>query len=84
MTHLYHERRGEQMSKKIHGMAPSLQVNEPYPKREPMQTENLLMREAVHHSSIESLAYQIYREKGGSALDNWLEAERILKNTHHN
>jgi len=30
-------------------------------------------------SSIRLRAYEIYREKGGSALDNWLEAERILK-----
>lgn len=26
-------------------------------------------------------AYQIYQEKGGSDLDNWLEAERMLKDT---
>jgi len=30
-------------------------------------------------SSIQHMAYQIYQEKGGSALDNWLEAEHILK-----
>ena len=33
----------------------------------------------VDNNSIQLLAYQIYREKGGSALDNWLEAERILR-----
>jgi len=33
----------------------------------------------VDNSSIQLLAYQIYREKGGAALDNWLEAERILR-----
>ena len=31
-------------------------------------------KEALQHSSIQLLAYQIYHEKGGAALDNWLEA----------
>ena len=34
----------------------------------------------VDHNSIQQLAYQIYREKGGAALDNWLEAENDLRN----
>jgi len=33
----------------------------------------------VDNNSIQLLAYQIYREKGGAALDNWLEAERVLR-----
>lgn len=33
---------------------------------------------AAGHDSIQARAYQIYQEKGGSALDNWLEAERDL------
>jgi len=33
----------------------------------------------VDNNSIQLLAYHIYREKGGAALDNWLEAERILR-----
>ena len=28
---------------------------------------------------IQLRAYQIHQEKGGSDMDNWLEAERILK-----
>jgi len=31
-------------------------------------------------SSIQSLAHQIHIGYGGSDLDNWLEAEEILKN----
>ncbi len=31
-------------------------------------------------NAIRFRAYEIYREKGGYALDNWLEAERTLKN----
>ena len=33
-------------------------------------------------SSIQLRAYQIYQEKGGLALDNWLEAEQTIKNNH--
>jgi hypothetical protein len=29
-------------------------------------------------SSIQIRAYQIHQEKGGSAMDNWLEAERAI------
>lgn len=78
----YHESREKQMNQKVHGMAPFQHENLPYPKSESMRTENILKKEAVHHDSIQLLAYQIYHEKGGSALDNWLEAERILKNNY--
>ena len=30
------------------------------------------------HAAVELRAYQTYQEKGGSDLDNWLEAERAL------
>jgi hypothetical protein len=31
------------------------------------------------HQDIKVLAYWIHEEKGGSDLENWLEAERVLK-----
>jgi len=31
-------------------------------------------------SSIQLRAYQIHQEKGGSAMDNWQEAEQALRN----
>ena len=37
---------------------------------------------AADDGSIQTLAYQIYQEKGGPALDNWLEAEQTVKNNH--
>ncbi len=82
MSKLYHENKETQMDKKIHGLVSSQHENLPYPRNQSMQTENILKREAVHHSSIQLLAYQIYREKGGTALDNWLEAEKVLKNNY--
>ena len=82
MSKLYHENREAQMDKKIHGLASSQHENMPYPRSQSMQTENILKKESVHHSSIQLLAYQMYHEKGGTALDNWLEAEKILKNNY--
>jgi len=35
---------------------------------------------AVEDSSIQTLAYQIHLRHGGSELDNWLEAEQVLRN----
>jgi Protein of unknown function (DUF2934) len=43
-------------------------------------SENIPTKGAVENNSIQLRAYQIYQEKGGSELDNWLEAERILGN----
>lgn len=83
MSKRYHESREAQMDKKIHGLASSQHEKLPYPRSQSMQTEDILKKEAVHHSSIQLLAYQIYHEKGGAALDNWLEAEKILKNNYH-
>jgi len=31
------------------------------------------------YEDVQKRAYQIHEEKGGSDLDNWLEAERVLK-----
>ena len=39
---------------------------------------------AMEDSSVQHTAYQIHQEKGGTALDNWLEAERKLKNAEIN
>ncbi len=36
----------------------------------------------IEHTIIQFQAYLIYQEKGGSDLDNWLEAERFLKNNN--
>ena len=47
----------------------------PYGEEMPYQVSET----TVDNNSIQLLAYQIYREKGGAALDNWLEAERVLR-----
>jgi uncharacterized protein YqgQ len=45
-----------------------------------IKSEDIHREVAVNGSSLQLIAYQIHQEKGGDALDNWLEAERILKN----
>ena len=40
--------------------------------------ENIQTKTAGDDSSLQRRAYEIHREKGGGALDNWLEAERSL------
>jgi len=35
---------------------------------------------ALQDSSVQLLAYQIHLKRGGSDLDNWLEAENLIKN----
>jgi hypothetical protein len=35
------------------------------------------------YEEVQRRAYQIHEERGGSDLENWLEAERALKEEHH-
>jgi hypothetical protein len=44
-----------------------------------IKSEGARSNGAVDENSIQLRAYQIYQEKGGSDLDNWLEAEQGLK-----
>lgn len=70
----------EQITKKGHGSAPfhygktSNQVNEA------SKSEDVSTKADEKDDSIKLRAYQIHEEKGGSDVDNWLEAERSLKN----
>ena len=59
----------EQIANKGYGSAPFHRVKDPYLAKEVIVEDN----------SIQIRAYHIHHEKGGSALDNWLEAERNLK-----
>jgi len=37
-------------------------------------------RIAIENDHIQLRAYQLHQAKGGSRLDNWLEAERTIRN----
>jgi len=72
------ENLAEQIANKGHGSAPFH-----YGKKSDQSTESAdaLVQEVVDKDSIQLRAYQIHQEKGGSAIDNWLEAEMDLGNS---
>jgi hypothetical protein len=47
---------------------------------EAVKLEDIHTKATDNDSSIKLRAYQIHEEKGGSELDNWLEAEQIMMN----
>ena len=46
----------------------------------PKEIRSIQTKPTVEGSSTQLLAHEIYVGYGGSDLDNWLEAEEILKN----
>jgi hypothetical protein len=76
--HTHHQSRAEQIDNKAHGIPPF--HYDPYEASRKLKTEDISTKVADENSSIQLQAYQIHLEKGGSDLDNWLEAERNLKN----
>ena len=79
----HHQSREEQLYNKEHGAAPFHHEKTPHPRSPFVAPENIPTKAAVDDRSIQLQAYLIYQEKGGSDLDNWLEAERILRNNYH-
>lgn len=75
--HTHHQTNKEQRNNKDHGAAPF--HYDPYQESAVAKSEDLLRKVAEEDSDIKLRAYQIHMEKGGSDLDNWLEAERSLK-----
>jgi hypothetical protein len=73
------ENLAEQIANKGHASAPFHSVKESNQASEAVKSENISTMEADENSSIQLRAYQIHLDKGGSDLDNWLEAERSLK-----
>lgn len=76
--HTHHETNQEQRNNKEHGAAPF--HYDPYQSSKVVKSENISTKTAYDNSDIKLRAYQIHQAKGGSDLDNWLEAERSLKN----
>src|SRR5580704_7518726 len=73
------ENLAEQIANKGHASAPFH-----YGKNSNNASKPIVSKESqtnvVDEESIQLRAYQIHQEKGGSDLDNWLEAEQNLKN----
>ena len=70
MSKRHLENLAEQMARKGYASAPFHNERKSNQAIEPVESED---------SAIKLRAYQIHLEKGGSDLDNWLEAERSLK-----
>jgi hypothetical protein len=70
MTKHHHQSRAEQIDNKAHGAKPFHFEKRTYDSRGAL---------AADDSSIQARAHQIHHERGGSALENWLEAERTLR-----
>lgn len=81
MTKHHHRDKEEQINNRAHDKAQSEQNKRAHQNVGPNEPDNAQDNQAADDSSIQLRAYQIYSEKGGSALDNWLEAERIVKDS---
>lgn len=75
-----HQSKEEQINNRAHNTAPFQQSKRTDQKDEMIRPENVQIKAAIEQSSIQERAYQIHSEKGGSPLDNWLEAEQLLNN----
>jgi hypothetical protein len=73
------ENLAEQITNKVHGSTPSHQQKKHSQPSEAENSGNIQVNGAEDDSSIKLRAYQIHLEKGGSVLDNWLEAEQSIK-----
>lgn len=80
MSKHQHQTKAERIYSKTQG-AESLDYEKmPQQTNAGVPSETIEMKMTADDNSIRRLANQIYHEKGGTAFDNWLEAERILKN----
>jgi len=75
--HTHHETNQEQRNNKEHGASPF--HYDPYQSSVAVKSGDISTKESENDSAIKFRAYQIHQEKGGSDVDNWLEAERNLK-----
>jgi hypothetical protein len=76
--HTHHQSKAEQIDNKAHEKAPF--HYDPYQESGILKSEDIQTKVEEKDSSIKLRAYQIHLEKGGSDLDNWLEAEQSLSN----
>ena len=74
------ENLAEQIANKGHASATLNNKKKPNQVSKSANSENISRMEVDENNSIQLRAYQIHQEKGGSELDNWLEAEQTLRN----
>ena len=69
----------EQIVSKGYASAPFHNGKTPDQASEAAKSQGLQAEASEENSEIQLRAYQIHLEKGGSDLDNWLEAEQSLR-----
>lgn len=75
-----HQSKAEQIDNKAHNAVTFHRESVSEYDSTSAESQNIPAKAKVVDShSIQLRAYQIYQEKGGSDLENWLEAERTLK-----
>ena len=71
----------EQMAAKGYASSPFHYENDFNRGAGAMVSQEDKKKEEGDEDSLKIRAYQIHQEKGGSDLDNWLEAEKDIKNS---
>jgi len=75
MSKHHHQSREEQRSNRKRKGSQSKQEHD---LLYPVLPEDIQRETIVEHPSLQLQAYELYSLKGGPALDNWLEAQRVL------
>lgn len=78
MSKHHHQSKEEQINNRLHNTAQVRHDKASAQKNDTSKPEKILIKAAVEQSLIQERAYQIHNEKGGSPLENWLEAEQML------
>ncbi len=78
MSKHHHQSREEQIDARIHDAQQDQQNNIPHKAAQQIAPGDPRNEAIGNYRTIQLRAYQIFHEKGGSALDNWLEAERAM------
>jgi len=74
MAKHHHQSKAEQIDNKEHNAKPfHFEKTPPSANVAPVGSDDASI--AIH-------AYHLYKDKGGSAMENWLEAEKTIRNIH--
>lgn len=79
MSKSHHQTKEEQINNRLYDAVRS-RKKKIFSQMDELASTEIQEVAVVDERSIQLRSYQIHQEKGGTAFDNWLEAERILKN----
>ena len=64
---------------KVTKSAPKAAASKAAPKKATVKTKSRAKSQGLSHDEIARQAYMLWQQKGGSDMENWLEAERQLR-----